>query len=59
MGLSEDVRAVAWDLLSHESVTIISHIDADGITGEAILSQALSRAGIRTTSVFVRQLEPL
>ncbi len=59
MGLSEDVRAVAWDILSHESVTIISHIDADGITGEAILSQALSRAGIRTTSVFVRQLEPL
>ncbi len=59
MGLSVDVRAVAWDILSHESVTIISHIDADGITGEAILSQALSRAGIRTTSVFVRQLEPL
>jgi RecJ-like exonuclease len=59
MGLSDDVRAVAQELLSHESVTIISHIDADGISGEAILSQALSRAGIRVASVFVRQLEPL
>jgi RecJ-like exonuclease len=59
MGLSDDVRAVAQELLAQESVTIISHIDADGISGESILSQALSRAGIRVTSVFVRQLEPL
>jgi single-stranded-DNA-specific exonuclease len=59
MGLADDVQAVAQELLAQESVTIISHIDADGISGETILSQALSRAGVRVTSVFVRQLEPL
>jgi len=59
MGFKEDIREIACELRAHESVTIISHIDADGISGEAILSQALSRAGIRVTSVFVRQIEPL
>jgi RecJ-like exonuclease len=59
MGLPEDVRAAASEICSHDQVTIISHIDADGIAGEAILASALSRAGIRTASVFVRQLEPL
>jgi single-stranded-DNA-specific exonuclease len=59
MGFADDVRAVVQELLAQESVTIISHIDADGISGEAILSQALSRAGIRVATVFVRQLEPL
>jgi single-stranded-DNA-specific exonuclease len=59
MGLSDDARTAARELVSHDEVTIISHIDADGISGEAILAQALSREGIRVTSVFVRQLEPL
>ncbi|HON82324.1 MAG TPA: DHH family phosphoesterase [Methanoregulaceae archaeon] len=59
MGLSEDVRAAVQEISSHPEATIISHIDADGISGEAILAQALAREGIRTTSVFVRQLEPL
>jgi RecJ-like exonuclease len=59
MGLSDDVRAAVRELSSHPDVTIISHIDADGISGEAILAQALTREGVRVTSVFVRQLEPL
>ena len=59
MSLSDDVRAAVRELSSHPEVTIISHIDADGISGEAVLAQALTREGIRVTSVFVRQLEPL
>jgi len=59
MGFSDEVRAAARECVSHPDVTIISHIDADGISGEAILAQALSREGIRVSSVFVRQLEPL
>ncbi len=58
MSLCEDVRSAAHEIMEHEEVTIISHIDADGIAGEAILAQALSRAEIKTQSVFVRQLEP-
>lgn len=59
MSLDTDVRLVAERISEATATTIISHIDADGITSEAILAQALSRAGINVTSVFVRQLEPL
>jgi RecJ-like exonuclease len=59
MGLCDDVRAAA-DLISDaREVTIVSHIDADGIACEAILRQAVSRAEIPVASVFLRQLEPL
>ncbi|MEM2124719.1 MAG: DHH family phosphoesterase, partial [Methanolinea sp.] len=59
MSLLDDAREVAREILAHHEVTVISHIDADGIAGEAILAQALSRAEIPHRSVFVRQLEPL
>ena len=59
MGLENDLRRAADLACDAESVTIISHIDADGISTESILSQALSREGIPVTSVFVRQLEPM
>jgi len=59
MGLCEEVRAAAREVTAHDAVTIISHIDADGIASEAILAQALSREEIRVRSVFVRQLEPI
>jgi single-stranded-DNA-specific exonuclease len=59
MGLIDDARAAARDMVCHNSVTIVSHIDADGIAGETILAQALAREGIEVKSVFVRQLEPL
>jgi len=59
MGFEKDVSAVAEIIKDSKSVTIISHIDADGITSEAVMKQAVAREGIEVKSVFVRQLEPL
>jgi len=59
MGFSDDVKAVAEEIVAAPEITIISHIDADGIASEAILSQAIRRFGTPVRSVFVRQLEPL
>jgi len=59
MGFSDDVKAAAEQIAAAPEITIISHIDADGISSEAVLSQAISRQGIKVKSVFVRQLEPL
>jgi RecJ-like exonuclease len=59
MGFCDDVKGAAETITAADSITIISHIDADGIASEAILSQAVSRAEIPNRSVFVRQLEPL
>jgi single-stranded-DNA-specific exonuclease len=59
MGFNDDVKAAAEQIAAAPEITIISHIDADGIACEAILSQAISRQGIHVRSVFVRQLEPL
>jgi RecJ-like exonuclease len=59
MGFCDDVKAAAEQIAAAPEITIISHIDADGISCEAILSQAVSRQGIPVKSVFVRQLEPL
>jgi RecJ-like exonuclease len=59
MGFAEDVRKAADCVGSHGEVTIISHIDADGITSASILAQACARAGCTVqTPIFVRQLEP-
>jgi RecJ-like exonuclease len=59
MGFCDDVKAAAEQIAAAPEITIVSHIDADGISCEAILSQAVSRRGIPVKSVFVRQLEPL
>ncbi len=59
MSLDLDVRSAAEVLLSCKSATVISHIDADGISSESILSQALVRSGIPVRSIFLRQLDPL
>ena len=59
MGFCDDVKAAAEQIAAAKEVTIISHIDADGIACEAILSQAVSRYGIPVKSVFIRQMEPL
>ncbi len=59
MGFCDDVKAAAEQIAAAPEVTIISHIDADGISCEAILSQAVSRWRSRVRSVFIRQLEPL
>jgi RecJ-like exonuclease len=59
MGLETDVRRAADRICEAESVTVVSHIDADGISTESILAQALSREGMPVESIFVRQLEPM
>ena len=59
MGFVEDVSRAAEMIREANAATLISHIDADGITSEAIISQAVSRLGIPVTPVFVRQLEPM
>ncbi|MFH0967845.1 MAG: DHH family phosphoesterase, partial [Methanobacteriota archaeon] len=59
MSLDQDVRAAADAIRSCSSATVISHIDADGISSESILAQAIIRAGIPVRSVFIRQLDPL
>src|SRR6266705_2498577 len=38
-------------------VRIVTHIDTDGITGGAIASEALDRAGIRHEVAFVKKLD--
>ncbi|GLI47053.1 recombinase RecJ [Methanoculleus bourgensis] len=59
MGLKRDLRRAADTICEADRVTIVSHIDADGISTESILAQVLSREGIPVSSVFVRQLEPM
>ncbi len=59
MGFENDLRRAADIIGDAESVTIVSHIDADGISTEAILAQALAREQKPVESVFVRQLEPM
>ncbi len=59
MGFVEDVSRAAEMIREANAATLISHIDADGITSEAIISQAVSRLGIPVNPVFVRQLEPM
>ncbi len=59
MGLDTDVRRAADTICEADEVTIISHIDADGISAESIFAQALAREGLHVRSVFVRQLEPM
>ena len=56
MGFCDDVKAATEQITAAHEITIISHIDADGISSEAILSQAISRGGIPVRSIFVRQL---
>ena len=48
--IAERVRVAA-------SVRIVTHIDTDGITGGAIASEALARAGISHEVAFVKKLD--
>jgi single-stranded-DNA-specific exonuclease len=59
MGLLKQATAAAEMIRDADSVTVISHIDADGIASEAVLAQAIVREGIPVETVFVRQLEPM
>jgi single-stranded-DNA-specific exonuclease len=59
MGLGDDIRKGLSAIRDADEVTVISHIDADGISTESILAQAIAREEIPVKSVFVRQLEPM
>jgi RecJ-like exonuclease len=58
MGLDQDLRGAAERIRAADKITIVSHIDADGIASATILRLALQREGIPVQPVFVRQLEP-
>jgi len=53
----EKAKEVADKILSHESILIVSHIDADGITSASIAKKALGRAGKTTKVKFFKQLD--
>ena len=59
MGVATDIAEAAARIRESESVTVVSHIDADGIASSSIMQMALAREQIPAVPVFVRQLEPL
>ncbi len=56
----ENAEKAAEKILEHEndSITLVSHMDADGISAGALLSEALDRVEIRHQVKFVRMLYP-
>ncbi|HYS73235.1 MAG TPA: DHH family phosphoesterase [Thermoplasmata archaeon] len=50
-------REIAERLRAAPSVRIVTHIDTDGITGGAIASESLDRAGIHHEVAFVKTLD--
>lgn len=50
-------QEIAERLRATPSAKIVTHIDTDGITGGAIASEALSRAGIPHEVAFVKKLD--
>ncbi|WP_418281819.1 DHHA1 domain-containing protein [Halorubrum sp. DTA98] len=55
--LADRARACADRLRDADSVLLVSHIDADGLTSAAVASTALARAGIDHEVVFEKQLD--
>jgi RecJ-like exonuclease len=56
-GFEAAAAAAAAALLRARSVTVVAHIDADGITAASIASAALSRAGIEHGVRFVKKID--
>lgn len=56
--LLRNLRNAANALMRARSVTVVSHIDADGITAGAIASQTLSRLGILHELHFEKKIAP-
>ena len=50
-------REIAERLRASPSVRIVTHIDTDGITGGAIASESLDRAGLPHEVAFVKTLD--
>src|SRR5439155_22547712 len=55
--MEAEARQIADRLRSADRVGVYCHIDADGITGGAIASEALSRAGITHEVAFLKKLD--
>lgn len=56
-GFEAAAAGAASTLKRAKSVTVVAHIDADGITAASIASAALSRAGVRHTVRFVKKVD--
>ncbi|MBO4502386.1 MAG: DHH family phosphoesterase [Candidatus Methanomethylophilus sp.] len=54
--LLSDLRRAAYSVKAAESVTVVTHIDADGITAGVIASETLRRLGIQHTLRFERKI---
>jgi RecJ-like exonuclease len=57
-GFDEKAKEVAERVLQARSVTVLGHIDADGITAAAIASTALRRAGIDHKVRYAKKIDP-
>ncbi len=55
--LLDKASKLASEILRHEEVLVVTHIDADGITAGAIAYQSLLRAGIEARVEFIKQLD--
>ena len=55
--MEAQAQQIAERLRTAERVGVYCHIDADGITGGAIASEALSRAGIAHEVAFLKKLD--
>ena len=55
--MEAQAQEIAHRLRAADRVALYSHIDADGITGAAIGSEALSRAGIEHDISFLKKLD--
>lgn len=56
-GLWQSALEAAGSLRTTTSVTIASHIDADGISAAAIAATALHRAGVKSETRFFKKLD--
>jgi single-stranded-DNA-specific exonuclease len=56
-GFTAKAREIARALRSMHSVTVVTHIDADGITAGAIADQALQRAHVAHEVLFFKKLD--
>ncbi|WP_209683298.1 single-stranded-DNA-specific exonuclease RecJ [Methanohalophilus levihalophilus] len=55
--MKETAYFCATEIQNHDSVSVVSHIDADGLTSAAIICTALERAGLEYDIRFVKQLD--
>lgn len=54
---SKRASKIAEKIKENKHVTIVSHIDADGICAGSIASLALQREGIEHSTIFIKQLD--